>query len=77
MAGKASTNFQPNMDRSNMPKSMQLGEYKCPGTCGVVYKVRKALTGHMNLVKKANEQGKDGQNQCWQLGFLPPPPPAS
>ena len=56
---------------------MQLGEHKCPGTCGTVYKVRNSLTGHMNLVRKANEQGKAGQNQCWQPGFPPPPPHTS
>ena len=73
MAGKSDTNFKPDLDRSNMPNNMQLGEHKCPGTCGTVYKVRQALTGHMNLVRKANEQGKAGQNQCWQPGFPPPP----
>jgi hypothetical protein len=76
MAGRFDTNFKPDLDRSSMPSNMQLGEHKCPGTCGTTYKVRMSLTNHMNLVTKANEMGIAGRNTCWQPGFLPPPPPA-
>ena len=59
------------MDRSNMQADMQLGAFPCPGSCGTVYKVEKALKSHCRLVIKENEKGKAGQNKCWQPGYQP------
>jgi hypothetical protein len=75
LADKADSNFKPDLDRSNMRPDMQLGAFKCLGTCGTVYRVKKAAVSHMRLVRKANEQGNAGPNNCRQPGFSPPPPP--
>ena len=72
-AGRADTNFKPDLDRSQMPKSMQLGEFSCPGSCGKHnYKNLMSLQGHIRACIAMNEVGKPGQNGCWQPGFSPP-----
>ena len=59
----------PELDRSNMPKSMQLGKFECLGSCGSVYKVKMALQGHVRLCLAKNKVGQKGQNGCWQPGY--------
>jgi len=67
--GKATSNFHPHRDRSNLRASMQLGAFKCPGSCGTVYRTSGSLGDHMRKSIKKNKLGELGQNNCKQPGY--------
>ena len=66
---KLQANFKPGLDRSKMTKSMQLGAFECPGSCGCVYKTQASLKSHERKCLKKNKAGESGQNGCWQPGY--------
>ena len=57
------------MDRTKMRPVMQLGEFKCRGSCKRVYATINSRNGHERLSRQKNEQGKPGQNGCKQPGY--------
>ena len=69
LSGKHDTHYKPELNRRKMRKSMQLGAFECPGSCGSVYKVQASLQGHERHCLKKNEAGEPGQNGCWQPGY--------
>ena len=69
LSGQCDTNYKPELNRSQMEKSMQLGKFECLGSCRHVYKVQKALQGHVRKCLEKNKVGLKGQNGCWQPGY--------